>query len=65
MVVDSHQEDAYGSESHDGSHYVETETVHRPGDPTPVILLLQITRVQGHRVKPYSCNVSTAKESTL
>lgn len=43
VVVDSHQEDAYGSDGHDGSHYVETEAVHRPGDPTPVILLLQNT----------------------
>lgn len=45
MVVDSSKEDAYGSDGHGGSHDVETETVHRPGDPTPVILLLQNTRV--------------------
>lgn len=44
MVVDSHQEDADGSDGHDRSHYVETEAVHRPGDPTPVVFLLHVAK---------------------
>lgn len=64
MVVDSHQEDADGSDGHDGSHYVETEAVHRPGNPTPVVFLLQNTQGQ-RQVGSDPSTESIAGESTL